>query len=152
MGLSLEVKAIAILALLLGLIVGVKTFFAQHDRKVVAEVKVQYDKAAAAELKRATEAQAEISNESQRMVARARADRDLVPAALSGLQHRAALGSGIRPPVAASGTAAPDAAGMYAELLGRVGKLAELYAGIADERGIAGQACVRSYNALRGAQ
>jgi hypothetical protein len=37
-----------------------------------------------------------------------------------------------------------------ADLLGRVGEAAQLYARVADERGIAGLACEKSYDALKG--
>jgi hypothetical protein len=37
-----------------------------------------------------------------------------------------------------------------ADVLGRVGEAAQLYAGVADERGIAGLACEKAYDAVKG--
>lgn len=46
--------------------------------------------------------------------------------------------------------AAEDAARVRADVFGRVGEAAQLYAGVADERGIAGSACEKAYDAVRG--
>jgi hypothetical protein len=159
MGLSLEVKLLAILALLAALFAGGRALVVAHDRRAVADVEAGYARqalkateAAVAEGDRRDAAQQEISNEAQRQTALARAHAGDTGPALERLQQRAtlALGGGIAPHPAAAGGSAPaaDPAGMCVDLLGRVGQLARRYAAIADERGIAGSACQASYEAL----
>ncbi|MCY1360501.1 hypothetical protein D9M69_471310 [compost metagenome] len=46
--------------------------------------------------------------------------------------------------------AAEDTARVRADMLGRLGEAVRLYADIADQRGIAGVACERAYDGLRG--
>lgn len=48
------------------------------------------------------------------------------------------------------GQTAEDAARVRADVLGRVGEAAQLYAAVADDRGIAGTACEKSYEAVKG--
>lgn len=50
------------------------------------------------------------------------------------------------------GQAAEDAARVRADVLGRLGAAAGFYAGIADERGIAGTACERTYDGVKAAR
>lgn len=47
------------------------------------------------------------------------------------------------------GKAAEDAARVQSDMFGRIGAAAKLYAGVADERGIAGSACEASYQSLK---
>lgn len=44
--------------------------------------------------------------------------------------------------------AAEDAARVRADVFGRIGEAAQLYAGVADERGIAGSACEKAYDSV----
>ena len=45
--------------------------------------------------------------------------------------------------------AAEDAARVRADVFGRVGQAAQLYAGVADDRGIAGATCEKAYGAVK---
>jgi Protein of unknown function (DUF2514) len=154
-----ELKLIAILALLAGLLVGARAAISAHDRNAVAAVQAQYAEQALkatqandAESARREAAQADIASESQRLVSRARADSASVGVALAGLQQRTsvALGSGIAPhsPATAGSAPAPSPADLSADLLERLGELAGQLASTADERGIAGQTCERAYESL----
>jgi len=58
-------------------------------------------------------------------------------------------GSGSHPAAAGSGAAASDPIGVLADVLGRADAAAGVYAAIADQRGLRGQACERAYEALR---
>ncbi|MEW6312178.1 MAG: DUF2514 family protein [Pseudomonadota bacterium] len=93
--------------------------------------------------------------EAQEQLAAARTDAERAGSALKRLQQRLAAaeqrsrdaGNAI---TAKLSQAAEGASRMRADLLGRVGEAAELYAGVADERGIAGSACERAYDAVKG--
>ena len=93
--------------------------------------------------------------EAQEQLAAARTDAERADSALERLQQRLAAseqrsrdaGNAI---TAQLGKAAEDAARVRAHVLGRVGEAAQLYAGVADERGIAGSACEKAYDAVRG--
>ena len=93
--------------------------------------------------------------EAQEQLASARTDADRAGSALERLQQRLAAaeqrsrdaGNAI---TAQLGQAAEDAARMRADVFGRIGEAAQLYAGVADERGIAGSACEKAYDAVRG--
>jgi len=93
--------------------------------------------------------------EAQEQLAAARTDAERAGSALERLQQRLAAaeqrsrdaGNAI---TAQLSQAAEDAARVRADVLGRVGEAAELYAGVADERGIAGSACEKSYDAVKG--
>ena len=92
--------------------------------------------------------------EAQEKLAVARSDAERVGSALERLQQRLAAaeqrsrdaGNAI---TAQLSQAAESAARVRADLLGRVGEAAELYAGVADERGIAGSACEKAYDAVK---
>lgn len=93
--------------------------------------------------------------EAQEQLAAARTDAERAGSALERLQQRLAAaeqrsrnaGNAI---TAQLSQAAEDAARVRADVLGRVGEAAQLYAGVADERGIAGSACEKAYDAVRG--
>jgi len=93
--------------------------------------------------------------EAQEQLAAARTDAERAGNALERLQQRLAAaeqrsrdaGNAI---TAQLSQAAEGAARVRADVLGRVGEAAQLYAGVADERGIAGSACEKAYDAVRG--
>jgi chromosome segregation ATPase len=93
--------------------------------------------------------------EAQEQLAAARTDADRAGSALERLQQRLAAaeqrsrdaGNAI---TAQLGQAAEDAARMRADVFGRIGAAAQLYAAVADDRGIAGSACEKSYDAVKG--
>jgi len=93
--------------------------------------------------------------EAQEQLAAARIDAHRAGSALERLQQRLAAaeqrsrdaGNAI---TAQLSQAAEDAARVRADVFGRVGEAAQLYAGVADERGIAGTACEKSYEAVKG--
>lgn len=107
-----------------------------------------------AEEQRRLSAQKEAADEADRQLTQARADAAIADAAAGRLQHRvAALVAAAREaarhpaPVAAS-PPAEDPIGMLAELQRRADERAGVLARIADERGAAGAACERQYDAL----
>lgn len=91
--------------------------------------------------------------EAQEKLAAARTDAERAGSALERLQQRLAAaeqrsrdaGNAI---TAQLGQAAEDAARVRADVFGRIGEAAQLYAGVADERGIAGSACEKAYDSL----
>ncbi len=93
--------------------------------------------------------------EAQEQLAAARTDAERAGSALERLQQRLAAaeqrsrnaGNAI---TAQLSQAAEDAARVRADVFGRIGEAAQLYAGVADERGIAGSACEKAYDAVRG--
>ena len=93
--------------------------------------------------------------DAQKQLDQARSDAARADSALERLQQRLAAaeqrsrdaGNAI---TAQLSQAAEDAARVRADVLGRVGEAAQLYAGVADERGIAGLACQKAYDAVRG--
>ncbi|TRO15818.1 DUF2514 family protein [Ectopseudomonas mendocina] len=93
--------------------------------------------------------------EAQQQLAAARGDAERAGSALERLQQRLAAaeqrsrdaGNSI---TAQLGKAAEDAARMRADVLGRLGEAVRLYADIADQRGIAGAACEKAYDGLKG--
>jgi len=93
--------------------------------------------------------------EAQEQLAAARTDAERAGSALERLQQRLAAaeqrsrdaGNAI---TAQLGQAAEDAARVRADLFGRIGTAAQLYAAVADDRGIAGSACEKAYDAVRG--
>ncbi len=93
--------------------------------------------------------------EAQEQLAAARTDAERAGTALERLQQRLAAseqrsrdaGNAI---TAQLSQAAEDAARVRADVLGRVGEAAQLYARVADERGVAGAACERAYDSVNG--
>lgn len=85
----------------------------------------------------------------------ARTDAERAGSALERLQQRLAAaeqrsrdaGNAI---TAQLGQAAEDAARVRADVFGRVGEAAQLYAAVADDRGIAGATCEKSYDTVKG--
>ena len=93
--------------------------------------------------------------EAQEQLAAARTDAERAGSALERLQQRLATaeqrsrdaGNAITAKLSAS---AEDAARVRADVFGRIGEAAQLYAAVADDRGIAGATCEKSYEAVRG--
>ena len=93
--------------------------------------------------------------EAQEQLAAARTDAERAGSALERLQQRLAAaeqrsrdaGNAI---TAQLSQAAEDAARVRADVFGRVGEAAQLYAAVADDRGIAGATCEKSYDAVKG--
>lgn len=93
--------------------------------------------------------------EAQEQLAAARTDAERAGSALERLKLRLAAaeqrsrdaGNAI---TAQLSQAAEDAARVRADVFGRVGEAAQLYARVADERGIAGSACEKAYDAVKG--
>ena len=93
--------------------------------------------------------------EAQEQLAAARTDAERAGSALERLQQRLAAaeqrsrdaGNAI---TAQLSQATEGTARVRADLLSRVGEAAQLYASVADERGIAGSTCEKSYDAVRG--
>jgi len=92
--------------------------------------------------------------EAQEQLAAARTDAERAGSALERLQQRLAAaeqrsrdaGNAI---TAQLGQAAEDAARVRADVFGRIGEAAQLYAAVADDRGIAGATCEKSYDAAK---
>lgn len=105
------------------------------------------------ETRRRIEAQEAIDRETEQKLADARADADSAGDALQRLQKQfelvtarsRACGNSITSQL---GEAADSAARMQADMFGRIGAAAKLYAGVADQRGIAGSACEAAYQSL----
>ncbi len=108
---------------------------------------------ARAEEQRRTAAQTEIANAAIQDAKAAQADARIADAARRELLARAtALANAARRPgdsgIVGSGPAAGDAAGLLADVLGKIDQRAQDLAEFADAAHIAGQACERSYDAL----
>lgn len=93
--------------------------------------------------------------EAQEQLVAARTDAERAGSALERLQQRLAAaeqrsrdaGNAITAQLSAS---AEDAARVRADVFGRIGEAAQLYAAVADDRGIAGATCEKSYDAVKG--
>lgn len=114
------------------------------------ECQAAHEKADRIEEQRRSTAVAEVSNEAQRMANRARADArgadDAAVRLRSAVTTRLA---GVSDPAASAASAparAPDV--VLADVLGSAEKRLRELAALADERAVAGNACVRSYEAL----
>jgi hypothetical protein len=124
------------------------------NRQAQAESAQLRERAARSEEQRRAAAQQEITDAATLRARVRETDRSAADAAGGGLRVRAAefaasAGSGaVDTGAAAQCAAASDAARVLAELLGRVESAGRRMAAIADERGDAGQACERSYEAL----
>ena len=123
-----------------------------------AEVSERDRRAAMAVIQENQRRQAETEKadaEAQEQLAAARTDAERAGSALERLKLRIAAaeqrsrdaGNAI---TAQLSQAAEDAARVRADVFGRVGEAAQLYAGVADERGIAGSACEKAYDAVKG--
>ncbi|KWA14623.1 hypothetical protein WL26_09890 [Burkholderia cepacia] len=104
------------------------------------------------EIRRRLAAQQEIASDAAKERDQAAADAAVADAAADGLRKQvAALVADVRRAGASAGSAsAGDALDLLADLFGRADERAGELAKIADERGIAGQQCERSYDALIG--
>ncbi|KVT57997.1 DUF2514 family protein [Burkholderia ubonensis] len=102
------------------------------------------------EFRRQSAAQQEIAIHAAKERDQARVDAAAAASAADGLRRQvAALVAGIRrSATSAGGSSAGDALDLLADVLGRADARAGELATIADERGIAGQQCERSYDAL----
>ncbi|MCW3687377.1 DUF2514 domain-containing protein [Burkholderia cenocepacia] len=104
------------------------------------------------EIRRRLAAQQEIATDAARKRETALADAAAAGRAADGLRRQVAvLVADVRRAGAAVGSpAAGDAIDLLADVFGRADERAGELAKIADERGIAGQQCERSYDALTG--
>lgn len=124
-----------------------RTEVAERDRRAAMFV-IQENQRRQAATEKADE-------EANQQLAAARDDAERAGSALERLKLRLAAaeqrsrdaGNSI---TAQLGQAAEDAARMRADVLGRLGEAVRLYADIADQRGIAGSACEKAYDGLRG--
>lgn len=125
----------------------------QHERADVAQAAASAAAAAALESQRRETAFQEIASAAQQATARIAAD------AAAGAADRRSLGvqldafvrangASSNPRPAASGPPATDPLSVLADMFSRADSRAEDLARIADERGAAGSACERSYDAL----
>lgn len=127
------------------------------DKVRAASAALRESEAARAEEQRRAEAQREVVEAYERQIQKVRADAAIADAAAGRLRDRvAALVAAARqaaqhPGAAASGPATDDATGMLADVLGRCVTRIRFLAAVADQRGAAGQACERSYDALSAA-
>ena len=98
--------------------------------------------------------QKEIADEADKQLAHVRADAAIADAAAGRLSQRVAAlvaqarAAAANPAAVSASAPAGDPAGMLAELQRRADEAAGIYARIADERGAAGAACEREYDAL----
>ncbi|KVP78227.1 hypothetical protein WJ94_15205 [Burkholderia ubonensis] len=124
---------------------------ADESAKVAAQAK-QIDELATErdEYRRQSAAQQEIATHAAKERDQARGDAAAAASAADGLRRQvAALVAGIRrSATSAGGSSASDALDLLADVLGRADARAGELATIADERGIAGQQCEHSYDAL----
>ncbi|MBU9164498.1 DUF2514 family protein [Burkholderia multivorans] len=104
------------------------------------------------EFRRRLATQQEIATDAARKRERALADAAAAGRAADGLRRQVAvLVADVRRAGAAAGSPATgDALDLFADVFGRADERAGELAKIADERGIAGQQCERSYDALIG--
>lgn len=162
---SMETALIALLVLLLCVWAAVASIqLAAADKQLL---KLQRDQAAAiaqaitearAEEQRRVAAQAEIANDAYRQLEIVRGNADAARATAQRLYARLAAAAANRPSSAASASAGAPAgdtgvvsADVYRQLLGAARRLGDRgvdLAQLADQRGIAGTACERAYDAL----
>lgn len=124
-----------------------RTEVAERDRRAAMFV-IQENQRRQAATEKANE-------EAQQQLAAARGDAERAGSALERLKLRLAAaeqrsrdaGNSI---TAQLGKAAEDAARMRADVLGRLGEAVQLYAAIADERGIRGANCEKAWMGLEG--
>ena len=115
----------------------------------LAEVREAAMRAALVETTRRINAQVEVISEANNAKAKAQASAATATAASGRLRQRAdAIASACSPSAAAAGPAASSPGAVLADMLGRLDQAGRELAAIADERGIAGQACERAYRAL----
>lgn len=130
-----------------GALADYKTEVSERDRKATL--------AALQETKRRMAAIDKVQKDAELQLETARADAANAGSALERLRQRLdiaerrsrAAGNTITSQL---GKAAEADSRVRTELLGRLGALAQLYAGVADERGVAGTACERAYDGVKG--
>ena len=121
----------------------------ERDRRAAAQART--------EEQRRQKAVDEVGDEAEGKLEVARADAARAGDALQRLQQRfdeaerrsRACGNSF---TAQLSQAAEDVARVRADLLGRVGEVARLFAAEADERGVAGRACEAAYDRVRGGE
>ncbi|KML56364.1 hypothetical protein VL15_16245 [Burkholderia cepacia] len=147
------------LAVIVAIFVGAATGYSKGHRDAdrsarVADQARQIDdlKTERNEIRRRLAAQQEIATDAAKERDQARADAAVADGAADGLRRQVvALVADVRRAGASAGSAsAVDALDLLADLFGRADERAGELAKIADERGIAGQQCERSYDALIG--
>lgn len=113
------------------------------------ECQLAHERASTAERDRELKAVSEIANETQRLQNRVAADRNTAAGASERLRG-AVAGSGLLAPASAAsaGSPAADTTGMLAELLDAADRRLRILAEAADASRVAGDACVKSYEAL----
>ncbi|MBR8301373.1 DUF2514 family protein [Burkholderia dolosa] len=104
------------------------------------------------EIRRQLAAQQEIATDAAKERDQARRDAAAADGAADGLRKQVAalVADARRAAASAGGPATGDALDLLADVFGRTDDAAGELAKIADERGIAGQQCERSYDALSG--
>ncbi|KWA72800.1 hypothetical protein WL30_11395 [Burkholderia ubonensis] len=124
---------------------------ADQSAKVAAQAK-QLDALATErdEFRRRSAAQQEIATHAAKERDQARVDAAAAASAADGLRRQVAalVSDARRSATSAGGSSASDALDLLADVLGRADARAGDLATIADERGVAGQQCERSYDAL----
>jgi|GEM_PF-396144 len=124
-----------------------KTEVSERDRKATL--------AALQETKRRIAAIDEVQKDAEQQLEAARTDAANAGSALERLKlrleaaERRSRDAGNTITAQLSAAAEADSR-VRTELLGRLGALAQLYAGVADERGVAGTACERAYDGVKG--
>ncbi|WGS46787.1 DUF2514 domain-containing protein [Burkholderia sp. JSH-S8] len=111
----------------------------------IDDLKVERD-----EFRRRSVAQQEIATHAAKERDQARVDADAAASAADGLRRQvAALVADVRRSTASAGSSsAGDALDLLADVLGRADARAGELAKVADERGIAGQQCEHSFDAM----
>ncbi len=133
----------------LALLVGFKFFVASIEQRGMDKCQMAHERAATAERERELAAVSEIANEAQRLHNRVQADRNTASGASERLRG-AVVGSGLLAPSAPASASSPatDTTGMLAELLDAADRRLRILAEAADASRVAGDACVKSYEAL----
>lgn len=124
------------------------------ERQAAAEGARLAERAARTEEQRRAAALQEALDAAELVAQRERADRAIADAAAGRLRERvqalvaAARYASRNPSPTLGGAPASDPVGVLADVLGRCETRVRFLAGVADERGRAGELCVRAYDAL----
>lgn len=146
----IEIKLLAVLALVAGALFGFHRFEVSLQAKGAAACEAAHVASDRAEEQRRIAARKEIDDESQRMAQRRMADAVGVAAAGDGLRQRAAraIGFDLGASAPIGGASAPDAARVCAVLLEAADARLRILAAAADASRDAGASCERSYDSL----
>lgn len=146
----IEIKLLAILALVAGALFGFHRFEANLQAKGAAACEAAHAASDLAEEQRRIAARKEIDDESQRTAQRRMADAVGVAAAGDGLRQRAAraIGFDLSASAPVSGPPAPDATRVCAVLLEAADARLRILAAAADASRDAGKSCEASYDSL----